>query len=469
MGTHQTTGTVGPRSAWALVAMLMLVGAGCEPAGTSGSAPAPGPEEASPQPREMGSEAGDATPGEPTPAQPESSEPVVSDAGAEPDADGTDPMQEMKGGTGAQPLPDGPVSPAPPVVTPPVAPPVAPRTSTGAGAGAGAGSPLSALTLGQRGEATLNAATVLPTLVVVPDVWSYIEAVAHWTPALRYPVLIDDGSPASAENIGRFVRAYAPTSVVRWKAEGAAPAQGGSLASARVNAAVARAWDVDGADEREVIDLGPVLSRWQEIGHDPVGLIIANPMDQAWAAALAISAARGQPIMWMELDRNVNAVLTLDEAKALSSRIEAFCDSNGLRWAKLGDTIDAITVCANAPTRMLFAVTPSKDGKEGERIHFALTDYLGRHLPARAQEGRWGWAGQIHGDAAEAAYRAMCGLFVRPKSAWIFDSYTEAGVWQAHDGSAAKRTLEQAGWSVRLDDAPDATDVQWRGRGEPPD
>lgn len=449
MMTTPRTGSIGSRAAWILVAMLAGAAVGCEPAGTSGADPTTTGRATRTDERPTPTDVVDGGAGDAARAD---DEPVDGELQF-PDEELADPMGAMEGeGAASEATP-----PAPAASTPPAVP------SSG-----GRGGPSSTLTLGQRAEAALNAATVLPVVVVVPDVWSYIEAVAHWTPALRYPVLIDDGTPTSAENIGRFVRAYAPASVVKWKADDVLPAQGGSLASARVNAAVARVWDVEGADEREVIDLGPVLSRWQEIGHEPPGVIIANPMDQAWAAALAISAARGQPIMWMELDRNVNAVLTLDEAKALSSRIEAFCDSNGLRWAKLGDTIDAITVCANAPTRMLFAVTPSKDGKEGERIHFALTDYLGRHLPARAQEGRWGWAGQIHGDAAEAAYRAMCGLFVRPKSAWIFDSYTEAGVWQAHDGSAAKRTLEQAGWSVRLDDAPNATDVQWRGSASRP-
>lgn len=450
----QTTGNAGPRAAWAFVALLALLGAGCEPAGTSGSAPTR-------EPAGAGSVDLD-----PAVDAPEAHEPEGSGADSgmpDEDSDASDPMEQMEGQTGVS----APVA-EPPVVVPPAAPPVAPPVTPNPTTASEAGSPSSTLTLGQRAEATLNAATVLPTVVVVPDVWSYIEAVAHWTPKLRYPVLIDDGSPRSAENIGRFVRAYAPTTVMRWKFEAAEPLRGGSRDQARVNSAVARAWGVEGTEEREVIEIGPVLSRWQDIGHEPTGVILANPLDQAWTAALALSAARGQPIMWMELDRNVNAVLTLDEAKALSSRIEAFCTANALRWAKLGDTIDAVTICANAPSRMLFAISPGEGGKEGERIHFALTDYIGRHLPARGMEGRWGWAGQIHGDGAEAAYRAMCGLFVRPRSAWVFDSYTEPGVWQAHDGAAAKQALERAGWSVRLDDAPDATDVQWRGGASRP-
>ncbi|QYK47780.1 MAG: hypothetical protein KF838_13440 [Phycisphaeraceae bacterium] len=320
--------------------------------------------------------------------------------------------------------------------------------------------------LGQRAEATLNAAHIHPTIVIVPDVWSYIEAVARWTPTLRYPVLIDDGTPDAADNIARFVAAFAPTTVLRWASD-IEPARGPSLTSARVDRAVALAWGASPDDAP--VGVGPLLSMWTERAHEPTGVIVANPADAAWTGALAIAAARGQPIMWTELGRNPNASLTLDEAKELASRIEAFCTANGLRWARLGDTIDAVTLCANAPIKLIFAEAPARgpapntDPKAPpERQMLALTDFIGRHLPGRAAEGRWAWAGQIMGDAHHAAYRAMAALFLRPDSAWIFDSYTEPGVWQEHDGAAAARELERAGWTVRLDDAPNATSIHWR-------
>lgn len=370
---------------------------------------------------------------------------TVPDAAAEDAALGepeeADPAEGMRGEPEAQPEP---VQPEPPAAS--------------GGRVAGPGTDLPApLALARRAEATLNAAKVVPTLVVVPDVWSYAEAIARWTPELRYPVLIDDGSAQAAANIGRFVRGFEPEAVVSWKAEGVEAPRGASLTAVRVNTAIGRAWGV----EEELPEISRLVGRWMELGHRPPGIIVANPADEAWAGALALGAARGEPILWTTLGRNVNAFLSLEEAKALSAQIEAFCDSHALSWARLGDAIDAVTVCANAPVKLLFAQRPDS-GPEG-RQYIALTDFLGRHLPARAVEGRWGWAGQIHGDASEAAYRAMCGLFIRPKSAWVFDSYTEGGVWQAHDGSAAKATLERAGWSVRLDDAPNATDAQWRG------
>ncbi len=456
---HPTTSLriVAKPAAWAIVLSIVALGGACDQSGTSSGPAAEGPPAGTPSERPIGTD----------PAidrSVEQSRTIDDGEGTEellPEPEDADPGERMRGEAPVEtpvvvqprvierPAGDPPAPPPPPVLRPPAAEPTK------------AARPGSSLTppmeLARRAEATLNAATVIPTLVVVPDVWSYVEAIARWTPALRYPVLIDDGSPQAAENIGRFVRAFGPASVVSWKAEGIDAPRGASLAAVRVNTAIGRVWGL----EEDLPEITRLMGRWIEIGHNPPGIIVANPADEAWAGGVALAAARGEPIMWTTLGRNVNAFVTLDDAKALSAQIEAFCDSHALGWARLGDTIDAVTLCANAPVKLLFAQTPNT-GPEG-RQYFALTDFIGRHLPARALEGRWGWAGQIQGDASESAYRAMCGLFVRPSSAWIFDSYTEGGVWQSHDGSAAERTLVRAGWSVRLDDAPNATDAQWRG------
>jgi len=69
--------------------------------------------------------------------------------------------------------------------------------------------------LGAKATLLREAVPVVPVLVLVPNVRSYIEAIAAWTPGGRYPVLIDDGSRDAAEDIGRFSRAFKPAKVVR--------------------------------------------------------------------------------------------------------------------------------------------------------------------------------------------------------------------------------------------------------------
>src|SRR5262245_59910925 len=72
--------------------------------------------------------------------------------------------------------------------------------------------------LGQRVLQVQHVASVCNTVVIVSDAPSYVGAIAKWTPVRKFPVLIDDGTPAARENIARFVRAFKPAHVVRWSA-----------------------------------------------------------------------------------------------------------------------------------------------------------------------------------------------------------------------------------------------------------
>ncbi|MEO1278337.1 MAG: hypothetical protein AAFV77_05225, partial [Planctomycetota bacterium] len=75
--------------------------------------------------------------------------------------------------------------------------------------------------LGARVRAVEQTVRVLPIVVIVPDGPSYVEAIARWAPAVRYPVLLDDGTPDAREAIARFVAAFDPERVVQWRLEGA--------------------------------------------------------------------------------------------------------------------------------------------------------------------------------------------------------------------------------------------------------
>lgn len=454
-----------------VVLSCSVVFSGCEPAGSPGQEPAAAgtardggtdtrpsgtpaarPAEQRTEPgttsAEVADPAGSERTPEPKPAVDEPRPAPVPDAApsipeaeaAEEDAEGDDPAGSM-----AEGVPGGGVQDADPQA-PKV---VMPR----------AGEPTAVL--GERATATLRAASVIPVVVVADSPWSYLDAISHWTRERRFPVLIDDGSTRAADDIGRFVRAFGPKAVVSY-ASGAAKPATRALTAVRIDTAVGRAWGM----EKDVSRTAELVAHWGSVGHVPPGVVVADASQEAWTAAAALSAARGQPIFWTTLDRSVNANMSLERANDVCMRIETFCDEIGLPWAKLGDAIDAVTLCADVPVRFLFAEAPGEDGTVKHMV--ALTDYVGRHRAGRAQEGRWGWAGMIHGNAAEASYRAMSAIFLTPRSAWVFDSYTEPGVWQKHDGGEAKKALERAGWSVRLDDAPNATTVQWRGAAARP-
>src|SRR5215468_650356 len=103
------------------------------------------------------------------------------------------------------------------------------------------------LLLAARVESVRQRLPVIKTVVIVPDAASYIAAIGSWTLPGRFPVLIDDGSWNGQQDIARFVRAYQPESVVRWKAPAAAGTSiaDGPAKKAAIENAVAKAWGAD--------------------------------------------------------------------------------------------------------------------------------------------------------------------------------------------------------------------------------
>lgn len=314
--------------------------------------------------------------------------------------------------------------------------------------------------LGRRTGIDLARRRVISVVVVTNDPASYAEAIAHWTPETFYPVLLDDGSWEATQNIARFVRGFRPTSVVRWSAseeitQGVLKMRDRrAVPRARKFArdALARSWGVDPGSERPDADL---VARWIELKHAPAGVVIADQRDPAWAAALALGAGRGEPVYWTQLPKLVvDASLSPEEADALCAQIEQFCDGSQLPWRGLGDVLDAVTICAALPARI----------QTGQGEFVATTDRLGR----LGADHRWAWAGQMFGSEPEAAYRAMCGLFLRIHSAWLFDGYGSGEPWVQWDCTPAAETLKQAGVLAMLDDEPRNTLRDWRLRAEHP-
>ena len=137
---------------------------------------------------------------------------------------------------------------------------------------------------------TLEASSpIVSAVVLVRDEREFIEALGTWTPARRFPVLIDDGSYGAAQDAARFVRAFQPAKVVRWKAakpagEGAkaeAPGEAGDRLDADLRAALCRAWGVP--DERALHDA------WRATANLPAGMVVYDPKDPADTGALALS------------------------------------------------------------------------------------------------------------------------------------------------------------------------------------
>ena len=326
------------------------------------------------------------------------------------------------------------------------------------------------LKLGLRARNLKMQIPVVATLVIVPDAASYVAAISKWEPKKRYPVLIDDGSMQAREDIGRFVRGFKPTSVVRWSAS---PAAGGELSGAAPNSvasiehAVASAW---GAKP----DTMPkyLVEYWKSMGFASPGLVVASVSDPAWPAALALAAGHGQPIVWYDAAGSaINGDMLENEVDALAKAIDEAAEATGLSWRGLGDDLDAVTLCLNSaakykaiPDPKLAAQVPVKPGDLA-----AVTDRIGRHSEGGALAPRWAWASQVFGNERRSAYRAMCSLFLETTSAWLFDGYQSGqSGYSDFDCTKAGEILTAAGLTVTVDDAPRQGRADWRARAAKP-
>jgi hypothetical protein len=319
--------------------------------------------------------------------------------------------------------------------------------------------------LGLRVEFIKQNTPVAPLVVIVSDAPSYLAAIGAWKQAIRFPVLIDDGTLASREDIARFVRGFLSmhegAQVVRWKSPEVRPdapaAKDGGLL-------VATEGQVRGALASSVgvpADIGVARdAATNEIlrGVPSPGLVVTSEGDPAWTGALALAAGHVQPLVFVKVEGDVAGVMTVKAADDLCAAIEDGVEKTGMKWKALGDAIDAVTLCLNCPVK--FAVT--------EHDEHALTDRVGRLGAGATASERWAWAGQIFGTSAHSTYDAMCALFLAPRTAWIFDGYPNSSPWNQWSGRKAADAFTQAGVAPTLDARPDNGVRDWRARAAKP-
>lgn len=310
---------------------------------------------------------------------------------------------------------------------------------------------------GLRADVLRRAQMVVPTVVIVSDARSYLAAVAEWEGPRRFPVLWDDGSIGSRENIARFVRAFKPEGggVLRFKAGADTPAwpRARDDRETLVLSVLARA-----SDER-MPDFDSFLRDLRAGGVISPGVVLTDVDDTAWPAAVALAAGRSQSIAFIKNPSTLNPPLSPGQADLLEEAAQRAATMTGLAWQGIGDDIDAVTLCLNTGTRI-------KTG-EGPRDILSTTDRVGR-TGDNGSGRRWAHTGQIFGSSAQAVYRAMCALFLSPSEAFIFDGYDDTQPWVQFSGSEAADLLRPLGIEPQLHAGPRNTTGHWLALGARP-
>lgn len=315
--------------------------------------------------------------------------------------------------------------------------------------------------LGARIEAIRRRIPVVDQVVIVPSKEAYVDALSRWRVEARFPVLIDDGSVVARENIARFVRAFAPSKVVRWEGENTVWAQSVEAQRNLMGAAIAKAWGVDTYSE--------LPSAFRELTFIPPGVVLMSESDPAWTGGLALAIGRGQIPLWLtrdtdQLSTELTGELSQQTLDDLRSLIERELERLGLPWRGLGDAIDSITIALNMPARVSQNNPPPgaqpTDDEPANGPALALTDLVGRHHSGE----RFAWSGILLGNEHEAAYRAMSALFLQPTRAWLFNGYKAEVAFANYALAPTRQHLDDAGLVHTIDDAPFSGIQHWRRR-----
>lgn len=299
--------------------------------------------------------------------------------------------------------------------------------------------------------------TVLPMVVVVHDAPSYLHAIANWEGGLRFPILWDDGSVEAREHIARFVRGFDPKKVIalRYKDSDDPDGWASKWNADRANREKMFSYALSSAMDSKAMDWNKSLADLNAQGVVSPGIVVCDVTDKTWAAALALSAGRLQPIVFAQKPSGVYQPMSLEDSDALERVIERAAQTSGHAWKEIGDDIDAITLAMNTGTRI-------KTGS-GDRQILATTDRIGR-LESGGTGARWAYCGQLIGNEARTVYQAMCALFLEFDQGFVWDGYESGGAWGLYDGTEAGEVLEKMKLKTEVHDLPKNSLRNWKLR-----
>ena len=308
--------------------------------------------------------------------------------------------------------------------------------------------------LGMRSLQVTLAAKTIDRCVLVPDAATYLDELMKWSaagPGTRWPVLIEDDVLTPL-----FVRRFKPAELVRREAVQTPLPADALQRRAAIESVIVHALGGDPAKQS-------ILQVFEPSGYRPPGVVVASTADPAWTAAVALAAGHAQPILWIDDDYGpVNGLLDDASARRLATQVSDGVASLKFSSAKLGDDIDAITLCRNLPVAVKVNLAPDQRlVKEGQYAdgNTALSDFIGRN----ADGTRYAITGQIFGDEKRCAYMAMCSLFLPRDSATLLNAYGRDSEWGRYAMEGASDMLAKAGLVAQAHAGPDDMgEAGWR-------
>jgi hypothetical protein len=280
-------------------------------------------------------------------------------------------------------------------------------------------------------------------LVLVPDEATFLAAIQKWNLKGNWPILIEDDKYAPM-----FLQRFQPEEIVRLPSIKEQLPKGKQLQELMLNAA-ATAWNAT--------DTKTLKAQWTQLGWEPPGVVITSEKDPARSAAVALAAAHGQPLVFVEGNfGKPNQTLNNIQWKTLQRAITKAVESTGFFYSQLADPIDTITIVRE------LAVKYQSPQNKNEQL--AVTDGLGRHFNGE----RWAAVGWIFGSEVRSIYQAMCAIFLDSQTAMLYDSYPKEGNWAKYEMEEAASGLKTIGLNVELVQKPESSLEKWRSLASKP-
>ncbi len=271
-----------------------------------------------------------------------------------------------------------------------------------------------AMMLGTKSGAVQRKLPVVNQVVLVPDEATYLDEISHWSPTARWPVLFNQEPTAS-----QFIRRFAPEKV--WLRDSVGKIE---HIESVMQETVANTWG--GGDS--------VASALRNVNLPPLGVVITSPNDSARTAAVALAAGHGQLLAYMSNDwGDPNKTMGATITSSLIQQVHNTLAKTGLSFDKIGDNIDAITFCMSMPARVNY--------NAASKNPVAVTDVIGRDEDGK----RFAWTGWIFGSKADAAYMAMCSLFLERNNYWFCNTYPNDGAWSIYGLANAPEVISKYG------------------------
>ena len=285
---------------------------------------------------------------------------------------------------------------------------------------------------------TQNTHPIVKQVVLVPNAATFIDELSRWSSNAKWPILYEDDFYAPM-----FIRAYQPDAVFRRSSVGRLP---GDMEDRRalIDRTVANSWRPEngfGVSFREVLD---------ERGFKPMGAVVTSLRDPAWVGGIALAAARGLEIFYIDDELGKPGdVLSDERTRAFMRRIETMVKQSGATYEAVGDQFDFLTICRTMAARTsvdIGGALPDRLPREIVDGPKAITDVIGRHLNGR----RWAFTGWILGGQRTSLYAAMCSFFLPRTRVWLGDSYQHEPGKNAYQMRQTALLLEQHQYEVEL-------------------